>query len=111
MCSSDLLAETARELAGRVASGVVIHAGSEGCVLATSESVNIVPTSSVDVRDTNGAGDTHNGAFLAWLLQGDSPVDAARKANFAASQAVTRLVPAQCPRREDIVAWWNEANA
>ncbi|MEP6759821.1 MAG: PfkB family carbohydrate kinase, partial [Sporichthyaceae bacterium] len=49
--------------------------------------------------DTNGAGDVHVGAFLAALARGEDPVRAARSANEAAADAVTRLGPATAPYR------------
>ena len=38
--------------------------------------------------DSNGAGDTHVGTFLAALLRGPDPIEAARAANEAAAAFV-----------------------
>ena len=58
-----------------------------------------------DVVDTNGAGDVHNGVFLAELISGHDAFDAARWANAAAAMAISRLGPATGPTRDDVAAW------
>ncbi len=86
--------------------GVVVHAGERGCVLATREGgVHDVPGFVVDALDTNGAGDTHDGVFLAELAAGSSPLEAARRANAASALAVERIGPATCPTREEITTF------
>lgn len=86
--------------------GVIVHDGAQGCRVATRK---IGPTRvagfSVDVVDTNGAGDTHNGVVLAELARGTFVLDAARRANAAAALAVGRLGPATCPTRDEVSAW------
>jgi sugar/nucleoside kinase (ribokinase family) len=44
----------------------------------------------VTVRDTNGAGDTHVGAFLAALARGADPRTAAEAATRAAAAFIAR---------------------
>ena len=56
-----------------------------------------VPGFGVEVVDTNGAGDTHTGAFLAALASGASWSEAVRRANGAAALSVTRRGPATGP--------------
>lgn len=86
--------------------GVVVHAGERGCVVATREGhVFEAPGYEVDVRDSNGAGDTHDGVFLAALASGASPQEAATWANAASAIAVSRVGPATCPTREEITAF------
>ena len=85
--------------------GVVVHDGAAGCVVARrGESPRRVAPFPGDVVDTNGAGDVHDGVFLAALAGGADPVVAARWANAAASIAIARLGPATCPTREEIRA-------
>ena len=48
----------------------------------------VVPAVPVDAVDTTGAGDVHTGVFLAALLRGASPVQAARDANAVAARWV-----------------------
>ncbi|WP_375387356.1 PfkB family carbohydrate kinase [uncultured Amnibacterium sp.] len=76
-------------LAGTVRTGAVVRLGAEGCVLAVRGAAPVpLRAPAVDVVDTNGAGDTHVGVFLAGLLAGLDPVDAARAANEAAAAFV-----------------------
>jgi len=58
------------------------------------------------VVDTNGAGDAHNGVFLAELARGRDPVSAAWRANGAAALAIGRLGPATAPTRDELSAWF-----
>jgi sugar/nucleoside kinase (ribokinase family) len=98
--TSDVL-EVLLTVSGR--RGVVVHAGERGCVIATRQGdVHEVSGYVVDVRDSNGAGDTHDGVFLAELARGTSPVGAATRANAASAIAVSRIGPATCPAREEI---------
>lgn len=48
----------------------------------------------VDALDPTGAGDTFCGTTIARLLDGDHPVEAARRANAAAAEMVTEVGPA-----------------
>jgi len=81
--------------------GVVIRDGADGCHLARSTHatlhVRAVPT---EVVDTNGAGDVHNGVFLAEVSRGTTLLEALQRANVAASIAISQLGPATCPRRD-----------
>lgn len=73
------------------AAGVVIRAGEAGCLVRLRDGrERALPGFSVDVVDTNGAGDTHIGAFTASLAKGVDPFRAALYANAAAAIAVTR---------------------
>jgi sugar/nucleoside kinase (ribokinase family) len=82
----------AAALVGRA--GAVVRTGAQGCVLAVAGADPLaVPTDAVDAVDTTGAGDTHVGVFLAALLRGSTPKPAARSANRAATDSVTRRAP------------------
>lgn len=77
--------------------GALVRRGAEGCWLGLSGSVTHHPGFAVDCIDSNGAGDTHDGAFIAALLRGETPVAAARLANAAAALSTTREGPATSP--------------
>jgi sugar/nucleoside kinase (ribokinase family) len=81
----------ARLLAATVRRGAVVRRGAEGCVLAV-RGADPLPLAAprVVAVDTNGAGDTHVGAFAAALLRGADPQEAARVATAAASAFVAR---------------------
>jgi len=74
----------AGRLGGRA--GAIVRTGERGCVVAQAGAepvvVAAVPVAAVD---TTGAGDVHTGVFLAALLRGATPVQAARGANAVAA--------------------------
>ncbi|TPN78483.1 ribokinase [Mesorhizobium sp. CU2] len=73
------------------AAGVVIRAGARGCLVRLADGgIRTVPGFEVEAVDTNGAGDTHIGAFVSGLSRGMRACDAARYANAAAALSVTR---------------------
>jgi sugar/nucleoside kinase (ribokinase family) len=57
------------------------------------------------VVDTNGAGDVHNGVFIAEMASGHDPIDAASWANAAAAMSIAKLGPASCPTRPEVAAF------
>ncbi len=84
---------------------IVVRDGPRGCVVALRPGGAVaVGPSPVEAIDTNGAGDVHNGVFLAELLAGTPAVAAARWANAAAALAVTRRGPATGPTRTEAEA-------
>jgi ribokinase len=107
---AELMTETsdpvlaAERLLDRLArGGVIVRCGRDGCVVAEAGGrIDIVDGFPVEAVDSNGAGDTHVGAFVAQLTQGRSPVDAARWANAAAALSVTKRGPATGPSLEDV---------
>jgi sugar/nucleoside kinase (ribokinase family) len=91
----------ARALAPRMArGGVIVRCGEDGCVLVEPGSdprqIRGFPARALD---TNGAGDTHVGAFLAALADGCDAPESARRANAAAAIAVAKRGPATGPDR------------
>ena len=88
-----------RALAGRLPrAGVLVRVGPDGCLLGRrGVATEHVPGFGVAAVDTNGAGDTHTGAFLAALSAGAEVVQAVRRANAAAALSVTRRGPATGP--------------
>ena len=93
-----------RALTGRLPrAGVLVRVGPDGCLLGGRGFVaERVPGFRVEVVDTNGAGDTHTGAFLASLASGMTVVEAIRRANGAAALSVTRRGPATGPSRAEL---------
>lgn len=101
---------TAEENAARLlsdhcpqAAGVVVRRGEDGCHVrladGTTRDVAAFPVAAVD---TNGAGDTHVGAFVSALARGITPFDAARYANAAAAISVTRHGGSSAPTDAEI---------
>jgi sugar/nucleoside kinase (ribokinase family) len=84
----------------------LVRRGAAGCVVAEHDASAVeVEGFRTTVVDTNGAGDVHNGVFLAELAQHVTPFDAARWANAAAAMAVARRGPATGPRRGEVEAF------
>lgn len=78
--------------------GAVLRDGANGCYLATpAQPVAHVPGFPVEAVDTNGAGDTHTGAFIAMLARGEDPMSAARIANACAALSTTKEGPSTAP--------------
>ncbi|MEW1644874.1 sugar kinase [Streptomyces sp. NPDC091219] len=71
---------------------VVTKQGAEGALVARSGTVHArVPAKPAEPRDTTGAGDAFTGAFLATLLTGAGPEEAAREGCRAGARAVERV--------------------
>ena len=96
-----------RALTGRFPrAGVLVRIGPDGCLLGGPGFVaEQVPGFRVEVVDTNGAGDTHTGAFLAALSAGASWLEAVRRANGAAALSVTGRGPATGPSLAELDAF------
>jgi sugar/nucleoside kinase (ribokinase family) len=102
---SDIEAGSARLIASHCpqAAGVVIRAGQRGCFLRLRDgSFHTLAGFDVPAVDTNGAGDTHIGAFISALARGAEPVEAARYANAAAAISVTRHGGSSAPTDAEI---------
>jgi sugar/nucleoside kinase (ribokinase family) len=85
---------------------VLVRNGAQGCVVALNhEDARAIEGFKTNVVDTNGAGDVHNGVFVAELASGRDAWAAARWANAAAAMAISRLGPATCPPRDEVAAW------
>ena len=63
-----------------------------------------LPAMAVRAVDTNGAGDTHVGSFIALLARGHDPVESCRLANIAAALSITRDGPATAPSLTEVLA-------
>jgi 2-dehydro-3-deoxygluconokinase len=80
----------ARALAARGPRMVLVGCGAAGAVLAQAGTVEVVRAPRVACVDTTGAGDALNGGFIHGLLEGLTPLGAARLGVTAGSMAVTR---------------------
>lgn len=101
-----MLEESVNQLALRAGRrGVVVRSGADGCCLVSAaHRATHIGAFETRVVDTNGAGDTHSGVFLAELARGTGEVEAARRGNAAAALAIAVLGPASCPPRDVITA-------
>jgi sugar/nucleoside kinase (ribokinase family) len=97
-------ADALRALTARLPrAGILVRTGPGGCLLAQPGTPSRhVPGFAVEPVDTNGAGDTHAGAFLAALASGAAPAEAARQANAAAAFSVTKRGPATGPTKAEL---------
>ncbi|WP_405801406.1 sugar kinase [Streptomyces sp. NBC_01506] len=68
---------------------VALKMGADGVLLGEGGRTTHVPAHRVVPTDATGAGDTFDGAFAARLLDGDSPLEAARYAVVAAALTTT----------------------
>ncbi len=94
------------------ARGIVVRAGEEGCfVRLRDKSSRGIGGFPVEAIDTNGAGDTHIGAFVSALARGFNPFEAARYANAAAAISVTRHGGSTAPADDEIQAFLSAARA
>lgn len=84
-------AETAERLLAIGVRNVALKLGKQGVFLAGEDTVNAhVPGFEVTAIDSTAAGDTFNASFAVRIVDGASPIDAARYANAAAAISVTR---------------------
>jgi sugar/nucleoside kinase (ribokinase family) len=103
---------SARILAGPCANadGVVIRSAAEGCHVRLSDgNARTIAGFKVDAIDTNGAGDTHIGAFVSALARDVHPFEAARYANAAAAISVTRHGGSSAPSHHEIQTFLSQA--
>jgi len=85
---------------------VLVRTGAAGCVVDSRASVaTAVSGFRTTVVDTTGAGDVHNGVFLAELAKGLDPLKAAHYANAAAAMSVAQAGPATSPTRLEVEAF------
>jgi sugar/nucleoside kinase (ribokinase family) len=84
---------------------LIVRQGKAGCTLGGGplgdERVH-VPAPAVRMVDSTGAGDAHNGVFIASLANGLDPISAAARANAAAALAVTKPGSATAPTSREL---------
>lgn len=101
----------AERLAEGRSGGAVIRCGADGCFIAAKGCVRRVPGHPVQPIDTNGAGDTHVGSFIAALADGAEPFEAARYANVAAALSTTERGSATAPAKQRVEQILNDSQA
>ncbi|MCA0033956.1 PfkB family carbohydrate kinase [Mesorhizobium sp. B263B2A] len=112
--SGDVEALAARLLTDHCpnADGVVIRSAAKGChIRLATGSAQTIPGFKVAAVDTNGAGDTHIGAFVSALARGVHCFEAARYANAAAAISVTRHGGSSAPNDAEIQTFLSQAAA
>lgn len=91
---------------------VALTLGAEGTLVATPDERRRITGRQVEAVDATAAGDTFDGAFLARLLAGDHPFEAARYANAAAALSTQGYgAVAPMPRKEAVQAFLAEDQA
>lgn len=84
---------------------VVLKLGSDGALLATSQTMKRIPPYCVEVVDTSGAGDAFDAAFVVGYLAGWDLERCTRFANAAGALTATGLgVVGSIPRLEQVKA-------
>lgn len=91
-------------LAAERKGGAIVRQGDRGATLITGGRKATVPAHPVRALDTNGAGDTHIGSFIARLSLTGDPLDALHYANIAAALSTTVEGPATAPPRDRVLA-------
>lgn len=86
--------------------GALVRQGAAGCTMAChGDSATSIPGFPVAAIDTNGAGDTHIGSFIASLARGMEPLAACVLANAAAAMSTTVAGPATSPSLDEVHAF------
>ncbi len=86
---------------------VIITLGDKGALLATPEKIELIPTFSVKVKDTTGAGDAFIGSFAVFLSEGVPEREAVRRANLYAALSVMKVgTQKSFPTRAEFEAEW-----
>ncbi len=92
------------------ARGVLVRRGPAGSTLVLRDTAPIaLPGYRVAAVDTNGAGDTYIGSFIAAAAAGAPPEEAAHRANAAAALSTLRPGPATAPTDAEIRSFLAEA--
>jgi len=82
--------ESAKTEPGKV---LFITLGAQGACVIQGDTSTLIPTTSATVLDPTGAGDTFCGGTLAYLLQKEHPIMAARHAAALAAEMITQVGP------------------
>ena len=99
------VASAARTLLTRDDQIAIVTLGASGAQIVTRDDSSRLPTFSVDVVDTTGAGDAFNGGLATGLAEGMALDEAARFANAAAALCVTKPgTAASTPTRAEVAA-------
>ncbi|NLS08051.1 sugar kinase [Rhizobium sp. P32RR-XVIII] len=89
----------------------LLKMGKEGVLVASLSGRQKIAGYKVASVDATGAGDTFDGSFLAMLIGGKSPIEAARYANAAAALSTCGYgAVAPIPRRAEVEAFLRTSN-
>jgi len=98
-------AETAAKRLASDGATVISRSGDQGAVAYRGEARLHAPAFPVQVKDTVGAGDTFDGAFIAAIRSGKPFSDALKEANAAAAICVSRSGGRASPTRAELDAF------
>lgn len=88
---------------------VVVTRGSQGAFILTERESFSIPAYQVEVRDTTGAGDCFNAAFLSSWLRGEALPDCGQFAAAAAALSITEVgARGKLPARDEVEAFMQE---
>ncbi len=87
----DDLEEAAHVVRQRGVDGVVVTRGAQGCLVVEAERTTGFPALAVDVVDTTGCGDAFDAGFVAGLVAGLEPLEAAWLATACGALVATGL--------------------
>lgn len=95
--------QAAGKLLARGVGHVIVKAGSRGAFVAGLDTVDLVPSISIEAIDTVGAGDTFNAGLAFALSKGERLLDAVRFANAAAGLSTLAIgAQAGMPSEEEV---------
>lgn len=101
----DEVGAAADSLRGRGPRTAIVTLGPRGALVIGPDGRHHLPVLPMTAVDTSGAGDAFCGALVTFLAEGDSIVEAARRANAVAAMSVTRPgTQASFPRRDDLAS-------
>jgi len=80
--------DEALEALGEASHSFAVTMGAEGAIVSHDDQRSQVPSPSVKAIDTNGAGDSFAGAYLAAIIQGATAAEAAEFACACAAELV-----------------------
>lgn len=69
---------------------IIVTLGKDGCYFYDESQAYFVPTPKVSVYNTNGAGDTHLGAIMAYRQKGYAWLETLQKANIMAGLKISK---------------------
>lgn len=110
--STDDAKRCAQFLRDKGSNRTVVTLGENGCLLASPESEELIPSFPVQSVDTTGAGDAFIGSFAVFLGEGIPEKEALRRANLYAALSTTKIgTQKSFWRREDFEKEWKKRSA
>lgn len=83
--------ELAQQLRQRGVGTLIVTIGEKGAMILTDDHIQEIPSATVEVVDTTGAGDAFNSGLAVALAEGQALVDAVKYANCAGAIACAKL--------------------